>query len=249
MSVNTRPTALISTYELCEAPPPLNKLNKFREDGKDSLKFYTDTTYFFELWQQNMLKSTEEAQKDGKRKRRHRPKKSQKEIRILDETREIYAQQKHGKEFTSQKQRERMAGFGHSAEVDRKVEVGKIQNGYTQNEVHERKPSPAQARSTKVRPHQPPPAPPSAKEQLPSLSIPPKEEIPVANDLPPLPPPSLPEPLDDDFLPAPPSPISSLPSSPRNFGEPPPPPIEGYGAIPTPPPPPAGENHLQLHVS
>ena len=32
--------------------------NFFREDGKDGLKFYTDPTYFFELWRQEMLKDT-----------------------------------------------------------------------------------------------------------------------------------------------------------------------------------------------
>ena len=32
---------------------------RFREDGKDSMKFYTDSTYFFELWREEMQKETE----------------------------------------------------------------------------------------------------------------------------------------------------------------------------------------------
>lgn len=38
-----------------------------REDGKDSLKFYTDPGYFFELWRQGM--QTEMEQKAHKKKR------------------------------------------------------------------------------------------------------------------------------------------------------------------------------------
>lgn len=39
-----------------------------REDGKDGLKFYTDPTYFFELWRQEMLKDTERAMHDRGKK-------------------------------------------------------------------------------------------------------------------------------------------------------------------------------------
>ncbi len=40
----------------------------FREDGKDGLKFYTDPTYFFELWRQEMLKDTERMMHDRGKK-------------------------------------------------------------------------------------------------------------------------------------------------------------------------------------
>ena len=39
-----------------------------REDGKDGLKFYTDPTYFFELWRQEMLKDTERMMHDRGKK-------------------------------------------------------------------------------------------------------------------------------------------------------------------------------------
>lgn len=55
----TMPTAMLETYKQCDKPPPLDKLNCYREDGKDGLKFYTDPNYFFDLWRQEMLKDTE----------------------------------------------------------------------------------------------------------------------------------------------------------------------------------------------
>ena len=45
-----------------------NFLFFFSEDGKDGLKFYTDPTYFFELWRQEMLKDTERMMHDRGKK-------------------------------------------------------------------------------------------------------------------------------------------------------------------------------------
>ncbi len=41
----------------------------YREDGKDSLKFYTDPTYFFELWCHEMQKDTEAQKKELKKRK------------------------------------------------------------------------------------------------------------------------------------------------------------------------------------
>ena len=43
-----------------------------REDGKDSMKFYTDPTYFFELWCHEMQKDTEQQKKELKQRRKNR---------------------------------------------------------------------------------------------------------------------------------------------------------------------------------
>ncbi|XP_023230579.1 wiskott-Aldrich syndrome protein family member 3-like [Centruroides sculpturatus] len=59
LSRNTMPSAMGDIYHTCDKPPPLDKLNPYREDGKDGLKFYTDPNYFFELWKQDVLKDTE----------------------------------------------------------------------------------------------------------------------------------------------------------------------------------------------
>lgn len=71
----TMPTAMLETYRTCDKPPPLDKLNCYRDDGKDGLKFYTDANYFFELWRQEMLKDTERMMHD-RGKKPHRPRES-----------------------------------------------------------------------------------------------------------------------------------------------------------------------------
>ncbi|KAJ8975960.1 hypothetical protein NQ317_011928 [Molorchus minor] len=68
----TMPTAMLETYKSCDKPPPLDKLNCYRDDGKDGLKFYTDPNYFFELWRQEMLNDTERMMHD-RGKKPHRP--------------------------------------------------------------------------------------------------------------------------------------------------------------------------------
>jgi len=72
VSRDTMPTAMLETYQTCDKPPPLDKLNSYREDGKDGLKFYTDANYFFDLWRQEMLKDTERMMHD-RGKKPHRP--------------------------------------------------------------------------------------------------------------------------------------------------------------------------------
>ena len=66
VSRETMPKSMLEQYLACDKPPPLDKLNPYREDGKDGLKFYTDPNYFFELWRTEMIQSTEKA-REGKR--------------------------------------------------------------------------------------------------------------------------------------------------------------------------------------
>jgi len=68
VSRETMPKSMLEVYLSCDRPPPLDKLNPYREDGKDGLKFYTDANYFFELWKNEMLQSTERAA-EGKGRR------------------------------------------------------------------------------------------------------------------------------------------------------------------------------------
>lgn len=69
----TMPTPMLETYQLCDKPPPLDKLNCYRDDGKDGLKFYTDPEYFFELWRQEMLEDTERMKHDRGKNKMHKP--------------------------------------------------------------------------------------------------------------------------------------------------------------------------------
>lgn len=66
VSRESMPKSMLEQYLGCDKPPPLDKLNPYREDGKDGLKFYTDPNYFFELWRTEMIQSTEKA-REGKR--------------------------------------------------------------------------------------------------------------------------------------------------------------------------------------
>lgn len=59
VSRSTIPPSILEQYNTCDKPPPLSRLNPYRDDGKDGLKFYTDPKYFFELWKQEMLHMTE----------------------------------------------------------------------------------------------------------------------------------------------------------------------------------------------
>ncbi|XP_052751086.1 actin-binding protein WASF2 [Galleria mellonella] len=61
-SRSTMPSAMLATYARCDRPPPLERLNEFRDDGRDARKFYTDPDYFFELWRREMLQDTERIQ-------------------------------------------------------------------------------------------------------------------------------------------------------------------------------------------
>uniref|UniRef100_A0A3Q0T042 Wiskott-Aldrich syndrome protein family member n=1 Tax=Amphilophus citrinellus TaxID=61819 RepID=A0A3Q0T042_AMPCI len=66
------PVPVQDTYTICDPPPPLNQLSVYRDDGKEALKFYTDPSYFFDLWKEKMLQDTKDIMKE---KRKHRKEK------------------------------------------------------------------------------------------------------------------------------------------------------------------------------
>ncbi|XP_022906756.1 actin-binding protein WASF3 [Onthophagus taurus] len=104
-SRSTMPTALLEMYKTCDRPPPLDKLNCYREDGKDGLKFYTDPNYFFELWRDEVLKDTERVMHDrGKKPHRPRPESGQGGGRHKKRVRQPVN--------TKERQRERAIGHG-----------------------------------------------------------------------------------------------------------------------------------------
>ncbi|KAL0962087.1 hypothetical protein UPYG_G00335500 [Umbra pygmaea] len=76
------PLPVQETYLTCNPPPPLNNLSQYRDDGKDALKFYTDPSYFFDLWKEKMLQDTKDIMKE---KRKHRKeKKDNQSLRTLN---------------------------------------------------------------------------------------------------------------------------------------------------------------------
>ncbi|XP_063872440.1 actin-binding protein WASF2-like isoform X2 [Scylla paramamosain] len=110
VSRDTIPAPMLETYQTCEQPPPLHQLNPYRDDGKDGLKFYTDPSYFFNLWREEMTQETERLKHDKKQKP-SKPKgdgrnKSKKVPRMASNTRERQKQLAiaHGEYIASQPQ-------------------------------------------------------------------------------------------------------------------------------------------------
>ncbi|KAL7880471.1 hypothetical protein SRHO_G00027250 [Serrasalmus rhombeus] len=60
-------------YHHGDKPPPLNILSPYRDDKKDALKFYTDPSYFFNLWKEKMLQATEDKRKEKRRQKTSAP--------------------------------------------------------------------------------------------------------------------------------------------------------------------------------
>ncbi|CAF1407997.1 unnamed protein product [Adineta steineri] len=74
----TMPKSLHFLYEQAEPAPALHLLNPYRDDGRDSMKFYTDPSFFFNLWMQSMIQSPQHhhhhGHRSGKSERHRSPK-------------------------------------------------------------------------------------------------------------------------------------------------------------------------------
>ncbi|XP_068103676.1 actin-binding protein WASF3-like isoform X2 [Hyperolius riggenbachi] len=81
VSRNSIPNPVIEMYQRCDKPPPLNILTPYRDDKKDGLRFYTDPSYFFNLWKEKMLQATEDKRKEKRRQKEQR--------QVEDPTREV----------------------------------------------------------------------------------------------------------------------------------------------------------------
>ncbi|CAG5891573.1 unnamed protein product [Menidia menidia] len=100
------PMPVQDTYVTCNPPPPLNQLSQYREDGREALKFYTDPSYFFDLWKEKMLQDTKDIMKE---KRKHRKEKkdhlNQRTLnpRKIKTRKEEWERRKMGEEFVEPK--------------------------------------------------------------------------------------------------------------------------------------------------
>nr|XP_055056801.1 actin-binding protein WASF3 [Misgurnus anguillicaudatus] len=63
------PKPMAEIYDSCDRPPPLDILTAYRDDNIDGLKFYTDPSYFFDLWKEKMLQDTEDKRKEKQKQR------------------------------------------------------------------------------------------------------------------------------------------------------------------------------------
>ncbi|RUS79119.1 hypothetical protein EGW08_013129 [Elysia chlorotica] len=97
LSRSTVPRAIIEIYERCDPPPALNKLDQFREDGKSSMRFYTDPLYFEELWAIEMGKQFEENRKKANQKKSEAKKGRQQPARVKVKQAEAKSKEKFNK--------------------------------------------------------------------------------------------------------------------------------------------------------
>ncbi|XP_039865944.1 wiskott-Aldrich syndrome protein family member 3-like [Simochromis diagramma] len=72
VSRSSIPNPALEMYQRCDKPPPLNILTAYRDDKKAGLKFYTDPSYFFNLWKEKMLQATENKRKEKRRQKEQR---------------------------------------------------------------------------------------------------------------------------------------------------------------------------------
>ncbi|EFA08500.1 actin-binding protein WASF3 [Tribolium castaneum] len=291
----TMPTAMLETYHSCDKPPPLHKLNCYRDDGKDGLKFYTDPNYFFELWRQEMLNDTERMMHD-RGKKPHRPRteggqgnRHKKRVRQPHNTRERQKQIAvgHGEYIMPQQntiyrtpqpiiqQQQQMLPTEEMIEPrpprPNSIEIRRSYQQETTDGLHSPTYPPYEeygqgplsseslyqggtpTRGGKVRPSQPPPAPPS-NTSTPSSNTPTRgRSLSGRDNLPPPPPPPDTTMSPPNGIPAhlatqsrsnsphqatPPEPVQDLPPPPPIPKQASPPKQQTPQAPPPPPPPP-----------
>ncbi|KAG3292770.1 actin-binding protein WASF3 isoform X2 [Ictidomys tridecemlineatus] len=115
VSKNSIPNPVADIYNQSDKPPPLNILTPYRDDKKDGLKFYTDPSYFFDLWKEKMLQDTEDKRKEKRRQKREKHKlnpnrNQQVHVRKVRTRKEEWERRKMGIEFMSDARKLEQAG-------------------------------------------------------------------------------------------------------------------------------------------
>uniref|UniRef100_A0A3Q1FRG5 Wiskott-Aldrich syndrome protein family member n=1 Tax=Acanthochromis polyacanthus TaxID=80966 RepID=A0A3Q1FRG5_9TELE len=72
VSKSSVPNPVREMYNVSDKPPPLSILSPYRDDHKEALKFYTDPSYFFDLWKEKMLQDTEDKRKEKRKQKQRR---------------------------------------------------------------------------------------------------------------------------------------------------------------------------------
>ncbi|KAH0508510.1 wiskott-Aldrich syndrome protein family member 1 isoform X1 [Microtus ochrogaster] len=258
----TLPIPLQETYDVCEQPPPLNILTPYRDDGKEGLKFYTNPSYFFDLWKEKMLQDTEDKRKEKrkqKQKNLDRPHEPEKVPRAPHDRRREWQKLAQGPELAEDdadllhKHIEIANGPASHFETRPQTYVDHMDGSYSLSALPFSQMSELLTRAEErvlVRPHEPPPPPPmhgagDAKPIPTCISsatglIENRPQSPAAgrtpvfvSPTPPPPPPPLPSALSTSSLRA------SMTSTPPPPVPPPPPPPATALPAPAVPPPPA----------
>uniref|UniRef100_A0ABM5FWP0 Wiskott-Aldrich syndrome protein family member n=1 Tax=Pogona vitticeps TaxID=103695 RepID=A0ABM5FWP0_9SAUR len=122
VSKSSIPNPVADVYNQSDKPPPLNILTSYRDDKKDGLKFYTDPSYFFDLWKEKMLQDTEDKRKEKRRQKREKHKLNpsrhqQINVRKVKTRREEWERRKMGIEFISDIKKQEQAGGTKEAKM------------------------------------------------------------------------------------------------------------------------------------
>ncbi|XP_074074083.1 actin-binding protein WASF2 [Macrotis lagotis] len=232
------PVPVLETYHTCNAPPPLNNLSPYRDDGKEALKFYTDPSYFFDLWKEKMLQDTKDIMKEKRKHRKEKkdnPNRGNVNPRKIKTRKEEWEKLKMGQEFVESKEKLGPSGYPSNL-VYQNGSIGSVESVDTSSYP----PPPQSDSNSPASPSFPddslPPPPVEfsypADNQRGSGSAGPKRSSLVSPSHPPPAPPlgSPPGPRPGFAPPAPPPP-------PPMTGVPPPPPPVGFASPGTPPPP------------
>nr|KAF6463571.1 WASP family member 1 [Molossus molossus] len=168
----TLPIPLQETYDVCEQPPPLNILTPYRDDGKEGLKFYTNPSYFFDLWKEKMLQDTEDKRKEKrkqKQKNLDRPHEPEKVPRAPHDRRREWQKLAQGPELAEDdanllhKHIEVANGPASHFETRPQTYVDHMDGSYSLSALPFSQMSELLTRAEErvlVRPHEPPPPPP-----------------------------------------------------------------------------------------
>ncbi|XP_050993243.1 wiskott-Aldrich syndrome protein family member 2 [Labeo rohita] len=243
------PQPIHETYLTCSQPPPLNNLSSYREDGKEALKFYTDPSYFFDLWKEKMLQDTKDIMKE---KRKHKKKKDDNPNRRNLNPRKIktrkdeWERRKMGEEFVVPKN----DTMGNSSEV-LNGSIGSGDDGYNHSDSYLEQSTnsysydPGSPLPPPMQEDFPPPPPPDMPYNDVSGGPPPKRGSLLSPSHPPPAPPAMPTSpgrptVAPPLAPPPPPPPGGMipPPPPQGFDSPPSPPPFSGNAVSIPPPPP-----------
>ncbi|XP_072532336.1 actin-binding protein WASF2 [Salminus brasiliensis] len=261
------PQPVQDTYLTCNQPPPLNNLSVYREDGKEALKFYTDPSYFFDLWKEQMLQDTKDIMKEKRKHRkekRENPNRSNLNPRKIKTRKEEWERRKMGEEFVVPKpdggrsMEVYNGSFGSGDDMGMMDSEGQLDQSTSSYSYDAGSPLPPPMSEDDG--FLPPPPPDMTYNEGPSGTSPQKRSSLLSPTHPPPAPPVMassppgrpsvappvapppPPPVGMGIPPPPPSGFDSPPSPPPfSSGSPsipPPPPIASN--IPAPPPPPAG---------
>ncbi|XP_007978012.1 actin-binding protein WASF2 [Chlorocebus sabaeus] len=237
---NSLPVPVLETYNTCDTPPPLNNLTPYRDDGKEALKFYTDPSYFFDLWKEKMLQDTKDIMKEKRKHRKEKkdnPNRGNVNPRKIKTRKEEWEKMKMGQEFVESKEKLGPSGYPPTL-VYQNGSIGCVENvdasSYPPPPQSDSASSPSPSFSEDNLP--PPPAEfsyPVDNQRGSGLAGPKRSSVVSPSHPPPAPPLGSPAGPKPGFAPPPAPP----PPPPPMIGIPSPPPPVGFGPPGTPPPP------------